>query len=78
MSPRKVNLIKFGDTVSEIFQRCLVRVAKQHALRVESYAPPIRHALGDEFTSDGAKHPVPLYPGLSWTHCHTLTKGSKS
>ena len=78
MNQREVNRIKFRDTVAEIFRRCLELLAKQHALRVESYAPPIRHALRDEFRADGARHPVLLYPRLSWTHCHRRTKGTKS
>lgn len=79
MSQREVNFIKFRHTVAEIFRPCSELLEKQHALRVETDAPPIRHALRDEFEADGAKYPVRLYPGLSWTHCHARkAKGRKS
>lgn len=65
ISQREVNLINFRDTVTEIFRRCLELLAKQHALRVESYAPPLHHALRDEFRANGARHLVLLYQRLS-------------
>ena len=57
MSQREVNVIKFRDAVAEIFRPCSELLAKQHALRVETYAPPIRHALRDEFGADGVRYP---------------------
>lgn len=79
MSQREVNVIKFRDAVAEIFRPCSELLAKQHALRVETYAPLIRHALHDEFGADGVRYPVLLYPGLSWTHCYARkAKGRKS
>ena len=53
-------------------------LAKQHALRVESDAPPIQHALRDEFGADGAWCPGLLNPGLSWTHYRTTKPAAKS
>lgn len=49
MSQREVNVIKFRDAVAEICGQYPELPAKQHALRVESYASPIRHAVRDEF-----------------------------
>ncbi|WP_422622115.1 hypothetical protein [Rhodoferax ferrireducens] len=79
MSQREVNVIKFRDAVTEICDRFPELLTKQHALRVESDALPIRHALRYKFGADGARHPVRLYPGLWWTHCHARkAKGRKS
>lgn len=79
MSQGEVGVIKFRNAVAEIFRRCSELMAKQHALRVESDALEIRHAVRDEFGADGARYPVLLYPGLSWTQCQARkAKGWKS
>ena len=46
-APNRMTL-KFRDAVAEIFQPCLGLPTKQHALRVESDALEIGHALRDE------------------------------
>ena len=48
MNQPEVNAIKFRDAVAEICGRFPELPAKQHALRVESDALEIRHAVRDE------------------------------
>ena len=58
MSQREVNIFKFRDAVAEICGRYPGFPEKQHALRVESYALPIRHAVCDEFGAAKVGKPV--------------------
>ena len=49
MSQREATVFKFRDAVAEICGQSPELLEKQHALRVESCASPIRHAVRDEF-----------------------------
>jgi len=49
-------------------------LAKQHAVRVEFYAPPIQHAARVALPPEGPARAGVLHPGLSWTHYRILLK----
>ena len=65
MRPLTGNRIKFRDTVSELFPRCLVLVAKQHALR-------------DECRAANTKRFDPTYQSQLWALPHNFAQGNKS
>ena len=65
MSPLKGNRIKFRDAVSELFPRCLVLAAKQHALR-------------DECRAANTKRFDPTYQSQLWALRHNFAQGNKS
>ena len=66
MSQREDNVIKIRDTVTEICERFPELLTKQHALRVESDALEIGHALRDQSSPAKGGKPVVTHGLTDW------------